>query len=218
MNVEPLRALRLRTPRLELRLPHEAELEGLYAAAARGIHQPEVMPFGAAWTDALERESFLAFHRDALAAWDPVSWDLNLVTFVSGVPVGTQALHRRDERPGELGTGSWLEKAEQGRGYGTEQRAAVVDFAFRALGVEAVTSGAIATNVASQRVSEKLGYVFTHEDTVSPRGVPVRHLNFRLERGDWRCPIPVEIEGVEPCLPLLDPAGRDTFAGAPPDG
>ena len=203
MNVEPLRGLRLRTPRLELRLPDAAELDGLYAAAERGIHRPEVMPFGAAWTDALERESFVAFHRDALADWDPASWDLNLVTFVGGVPAGTQALHRRDEHPGELGTGSWLEKAQQGRGYGTEQRAAVVELAFRVLGAEAVTSGAIATNLASRRVSEKLGYAFTHEDTTSPRGTPLRHLNFRLERGDWRCPVPVQIDGAEACLPLL---------------
>jgi RimJ/RimL family protein N-acetyltransferase len=203
VNVEPLYGLRLHTPRLELRLPDPAELQGLYAAAARGIHRPEVMPFGAAWTDALERESFLGFHRDALASWSPAGWDLNLVTFLHGLPIGTQALHRRTERPHELGTGSWLEKAQQGQGYGTEQRAAVVELAFRVLGAEAVTSGAVATNLASQRVSEKLGYVFTHEDTVSPRGTPVRHLNFRLARNDWRCPVPVEIEGAEPCLALL---------------
>jgi RimJ/RimL family protein N-acetyltransferase len=203
MSVELLRGLRLRTPRLELRLPDAAEVEGLYAAAERGIHRPEVMPFGAAWTDALDRESFLGFHREALARWDPASWDLNLVTFLDGLPIGTQALHRREERPCELGTGSWLEKAQQGHGYGTEQRAAVVEFAFRVLGAEAVTSGAIATNLASQRVSVKLGYVFTHEDTVSPRGTPVRHLNFRLERNGWRCPVPVEIVGAEPCLALL---------------
>lgn len=203
MNVEPLYGLRLRTPTLELRLPDAAELDGLYAAAARGIHRPEVMPFGAAWTDALERASFLTFHRDALADWDPANWDLNFVTFLGGAPIGTQALHRRAERPRELGTGSWLEKAHQGRGYGTEQRAAVVELAFRALGAEAVTSGAIASNRASQRVSAKLGYAVTHENTVSPRGTPVRHLNFRLERADWRCPVPVEIEGAEACLALL---------------
>jgi len=203
VNLEPLYGLRLRTPRLELRLPDERELVGLYEAAERGIHRPDVMPFGAAWTDSLERESFLEFHRAALADWDPASWDLNLVTFLDRAPIGTQAIHRRAANPRELGTGSWIEKAHQGNGFGTEQRAAVVELAFRALRAEAVTSGAIATNASSRRVSEKLGYRFTHEDTVSPRGEPVRHLNFRLERSDWRCPISVEIEGADACLPLL---------------
>lgn len=203
MNIEPLYRLRLRTPRLELRLPNADELEGLYAAAARGIHRPEVMPFGVAWTDALEHERFLAFHRASVAGSDPENWDLNLVTFLEGVPIGTQALHRRSGKPGEFGTGSWIEKARQGNGFGTEQRAAVVELAFRAFGARVVTSGAIATNLASRRVSEKLGYRFTHEDTTSPRGEPLRHLNFRLERADWRCPVTVEIEGAEACLPLL---------------
>lgn len=203
MNVEPLYGLRLRTPRLELRLPRKDEVAGLYEAAARGIHRPEVMPFGVAWTDSLERESFLDFHRARLADWNPDAWDLNLVTFLDGIPIGTQGLHGGAAKLRVFGTGSWIEKAQQGRGFGTEQRAAVVELAFRALGATAVTSGAIATSTASRRVSEKLGYRFKHEDIVDPRGEPVRHLNFRLERADWRCPIPVEIEGAEACLPLL---------------
>ena len=202
MNVEPLLGLRLQTPRLELRLPKEGEVDGLYEAAARGIHRPEVMPFGVAWTDSLEREGFHEFHRAALASWEPGSWNLNLVTFLDGVPIGSQGLHRRNAAR-ELGTGSWIEKAQQGRGVGLEQRAAVVELAFRCLAAVAVTSSAVATNAASCRVSEKLGYRFDHEDTVSPRGEPVPHLNFRLERADWRCPVTVEIEGAEACLPLL---------------
>lgn len=203
MKIEPLYGLRLRTPRLELRLPNNGELDGLYAAAERGIHRPEVMPFGFAWTDTLERESYLAFNRESVSEWDPQDWTLNLVTFLEGVPIGTQGLHGPKPAQAVFGTGSWIEKAQQGNGFGTEQRAAVVELAFRSLRAEAVTSGAIATNLASRRVSEKLGYRFTHEDTVNPRGEPVRHLNFRLERADWRCPIPVEIEGAEACLPLL---------------
>jgi hypothetical protein len=45
MNLAPLFALRIRTPRLELRFPTEAELVELYGVAAAGIHPPEEMPF-----------------------------------------------------------------------------------------------------------------------------------------------------------------------------
>jgi hypothetical protein len=41
------------------------------------------------------------------------------------------------------------------------------------------------------------------EDTVSPRGEHVAQLNYRLERDEWRCPVPVEIAGLEPCRPLF---------------
>jgi RimJ/RimL family protein N-acetyltransferase len=67
-------------------------------------------------------------------------------------------------------------------------------------------TGALHHNRASQRVSEKLGYRFTFEDTLSPRGEPVPQLNYRLERDEWRCPFAVEIAGLEPCLPLFGAA------------
>jgi hypothetical protein len=51
VNVEPLYGLRLTTPRLELRLGTGDELAELGRIAKGGIHPPDEMPFGAAWTD-----------------------------------------------------------------------------------------------------------------------------------------------------------------------
>src|SRR5205085_1357591 len=48
----PLFDLRLRTGNLELRLPTDDDLVALVAVARGGIHPPEEMPFGVAWTDA----------------------------------------------------------------------------------------------------------------------------------------------------------------------
>ena len=48
----PLRHLVLRTPRLELRPDDDAGLDELVAVAYGGVHPPEEMPFGEAWTDA----------------------------------------------------------------------------------------------------------------------------------------------------------------------
>ena len=204
MNLAPLRALRLCTPRLELRLPSRDELHELFRVAEAGIHPPDEMPFGVAWTDDLQLETFVAFHEAALETWTPEQWDLNLVTFLDGRVIGTQALHGRSfGLTHEVGSGSWLGAAHQGQGLGTEQRAAVLELAFAGLGARAAHSGALAHNRASQRISEKLGYRFGYEDTVSPRGEPVPHRNYRLARKDWRSPVPIEIEGLEPCLPLF---------------
>ena len=190
--------IRVRTPRLELRLPTDDELEEFYRVAAAGIHPPEDMPFAINWTDTLEHDSFVEFHRTAWREWRPEQWSCNFVTFLDGKPIGTQAVEATDfARDRTVGTGSWLGAPYQGKGYGTEQRAAVLEFAFRGLGAQAAASGAITTTLASARVSEKLGYRMTGVSQLAPRGEPVDHYNFRLERSEWRCPIPVEIEGLE---------------------
>ena len=205
MNLEPLYDLRLRTPRLELRLPTEAELEELYEVAAAGIHPPEEMPFGVAWTDELTRESFLAFHRASRESWSPAAWKFDFGTWLDGVLVGVQGIGADDFAERRIiGTGSWLGRPFQRRGVGTEMRTAVVELAFRELGAVAVTSSAFEANAASRGVSEKLGYRVVGQDTMSPRGVPMPHLQLRLERDEWPgAPFAVEIEGVADCLPLF---------------
>ena len=82
-------------------------------------------------------------------------------------------------------------------------RAAVLELAFRELGAGAATSGSVFGNESSKRVSEKLGYTIVGTSTIAPRGEPVSKYDLRIEREDWSSPILVEIEGVEPCLPLF---------------
>jgi RimJ/RimL family protein N-acetyltransferase len=204
VNIDALWKIRLRGPRLELRLPNEEELLSFYRVAAAGIHPPEEMPFAIAWTDSLAEDAFTSFHRDAWREWSPDHWQCNFVTFLDGEPIGTQAIESQSfAETGTVGTGSWLGQSDQGKGYGTEQRAAVLEFAFRGLGAAAAVTGALFPNVASQRISEKLGYRVTGISEVSPRGEPIQHYDYRLDREDWRCPIEVEIEGLQPALPLF---------------
>jgi RimJ/RimL family protein N-acetyltransferase len=191
------------------------ELRELGEVARAGIHPPEEMPFYYPWTDRAHLpefvDDFVGHHRERIAEWTPTSWTLNLITFHEGHPIGSQSL-RAERFPTErvADTGSWLGRPYQGRGLGTEMRTAVIELAFRGLGALAVTSGAMEDNVASIRVSEKLGYTEVGEKTVAPRGEPVRERVFRLEHANWRCPIPVEVAGLEPCLPLFGLSAEDT--------
>jgi len=204
VNLEPLWGLRLRTERLELRLPTDEELVALFYVAEAGIHPPEEMPFFVPWTDDLRLDAFLEFHRGTWESWRPDKWTLNLITFLDGKPIGSQGLGAEDfATTRELETGSWLGAAHQGHGLGTEQRAAVLELGFRGLGAAVARSGSIVHNISSQRVSEKLGYRVTGTRTIAPRGEPVEHYDYRLEREEWRCPIAVEIDGLEDCLPLF---------------
>jgi len=194
----PLTRLRLRTPRLELRLATVAELRALYRIAEAGIHDPAFMPFEVAWTDALEENAFLAFHASRISTWTSDDWHLELVAFVDGAPIGVQGINglafgtRR-----VVTTGSWLGRDRQGRGLGTEMRAAVLTLAFEGLNATVARSGAITGNDASVAVSRRLGYEQVGTHTVSPRGEPVEHADLELRRERFSSPVTVEVDGLE---------------------
>lgn len=212
-ELAPLAALRARTPRLELRLGTHREVRKLGALAEAGIHPVGEMPFGIAWTDAAGTPGFLDafadFHEIALAGWTPDDWTLNLLVWEGGTLVGTQGVSGAQfATKRTVATGSWLGHGNQGRGIGTEMRAAVLELAFVWLDAEAATSSWMEGNDASRRVSEKLGYEVVGETTQSPRpGESVRAWNVRRARAGWRSPVAVTVDALEPCLPLFGLAG-----------
>ena len=173
--------------------------------AEQGVHPPDEMPFFTAWTDGIGKpgfvDGFVDFHLTLRKEWQPGKWQLLLGTWWEGKPVGAQGAELTG--PATVETGSWLGQAFQRQGLGTEMRTAMLALLFDGLGIDVATSGALEGNTASARVSQKLGYVDAGEKVSSPRGVPVRHRLFRLERAQWRPPYPVEIVGLEPCLHLF---------------
>ncbi len=205
----PLFGLRVRTPRLELRLPYDDELTVLADLAARGVHDPTTMPFLVPWTDQpspqLQR-GLLQFHWRSRAEWAPDAWRLELGVFVGGELVGAQGmLAQRFGVVRAVETGSWIGREHQGRGIGTEMRAAILHLAFAGLGARVAYSAAFETNRASVGVSRALGYVDNGERWVTRRADPARELLFRLERARWeeRRRADISLEGLEPCLALF---------------
>jgi RimJ/RimL family protein N-acetyltransferase len=205
----PLMGLRLRTPRLELRLPSLEELGELAAVAADGIHDPAVMPFLTSWTDRPPEQVGLAViqrHWQRLGSWTPEDWTLNLTVLHSGQAVGQQSIWARNLAvTREVGTGSWLGRRFHGKGIGTEMRAAVLHLAFEGLGAAEALSVAFADNVASLTVSRKLGYVPDGFGRQAIRGeLSIEH-RMRLTREAWERHrgTPVTVDGLPPCLPLF---------------
>ncbi|MFN2627394.1 MAG: GNAT family N-acetyltransferase [Gaiellaceae bacterium] len=205
MDVSRLYRLRVRTARLELRVPTHDELVELRELARAGVHPPELMPFAHAWTDEPYSEQWVVAHFERrLAESRPDAWNLPLGVWAHGSLAGLQDAVAQDFAATKaVETGSWLGMTFQRRGYGTEMRAAMLELAFRGLGAEIARSGYIDGNIASQRVSDKLGYRRVGRSEVAPRGVPVGETQLELRREDWRCPFPVKISGLEAALPLL---------------
>jgi RimJ/RimL family protein N-acetyltransferase len=205
----PLAELRLLTPRLELRLPTDGDLDELADLAAAGVHDPEVQPFGFPWTDVSPAErarSTVLYHWSQWGAWKPERWSLNLVVVRDGAVVGMQGMVAADFAVlREVSTGSWLGQAHQRQGVGTEMRAALLHLAFAGLSAQYATSTAFTDNPASLGVSRKLGYADDGIQRQVSRGQPATLQRLRLDRHSWAATnsLPVTIVGLEPCLPLF---------------
>ncbi|MFG2624709.1 GNAT family N-acetyltransferase [Streptomyces sp. NPDC048473] len=201
----PLYGLRLRTPRLELRLPDLELLDDLASVAADGVHTPDRMPFTIPWTDASPAECGKAVFQHVLATvadWSVRDWALSLVVLHEGKVVGRQDVMAKDFAvTGEVSTGSWLGLAHQGRGIGTEMRAAALHLAFAGLGARTAVSAAMTDNPRSLGVSRRLGYLPDGLEVAAVRGAPVTLQRLRLDRARWEeyRAVEVTVEGLDDC-------------------
>jgi RimJ/RimL family protein N-acetyltransferase len=204
----PLQHLVLRTPHLELRPDDDAGLAELVEEAHRGVHPPEEMPFAVPWTDAepadLGRRTLQHFW-SMRAQLAPEKWTVNFLVRVDGRVVGTQGLIGTDfALTREVETGSWIGLRHQGRGIGTEMRAAVLAFAFDHLGAARARSAAFVDNRGSLRVSERLGYRRDGTRTLLRRGAASEDVRLLLARAEFaRPPWALDVQGADGCRALL---------------
>ncbi len=205
----PLFDLRIRTPRLELRLPTEELLDRMVDVILDGVHDPAYMPFLMPWTDAPREElpyRSLAYHWSKLASFSVDSWALNLAVIFDDTMVGIQEVSAENfPARREIGTGSWIGQRYQGQGIGTEMRAAALHFGFTGLGADYANSEAFVDNKQSLGVSRKLGYQKNGVRRVQRRNEVVEEVALRLTRERWEAqPRPeVTIEGLDQCLPFF---------------
>src|SRR5947208_14888855 len=91
----PFAALRLATPRVELRLPSYDDILALAALAFDGIHDPAEMPFGVPWTDAppVERaRATMQWQWKNLSQITADDWTLPFAVVEAGTVVGVQEM------------------------------------------------------------------------------------------------------------------------------
>lgn len=204
----PLFDLQIKTPHLELRLPTDDDLLELARVARTGIVDEDRTVFLLPWhklpSPAFERQFLLHWWAER-GRWSPTAWSLGLAVTHEGRAIGIQEVMARDFAIRRvINSGSWLGREFQGRGLGTEARAAALALAFEGLGAEAAESGYIAGNAAAARVSEKLGYRVSGDEIYVIEGRRELEIKVRCIRGTWnRDLVPVAIEDLEPCLKLF---------------
>ncbi len=186
----PLFGLRLRSERLVLRMPTDDDLLALLAVAKAGIHPPDEMPFGVAWTrltGAAFDRGYMQHYWGTRASFSPEEWTLNLMVETEDGPIGAQSVRAsRFAIFRTVDTGSWLGQRFQGRGFGKEMRAAVLGFAFDGLGAQVAETSAFLDNAASNGVSRALLYTENGFGSLAPDGVARVTQKFRMTAEDWR--------------------------------
>lgn len=207
----PLFALRIRTPRLELRPPTDDDLDELCELITTGVHDPALMPFNTPWTDAERPElqrSALQFHWRIRASLTAEDWHVPFGVWEAGRLVGQQDLAATQfSLLRTVNTGSWVGLAHQGGGIGKEMRAAVLHLAFAGLGAVRAETAAFEDNAASLAVTQSLGYRPNGDDVRPQRDCPGRQLRFTLSKPEWerrrRHDIDMDIDALAACAPLL---------------
>jgi RimJ/RimL family protein N-acetyltransferase len=206
----PLFDLRVVTPRIELRYVDDALAAELAALAARGIHDPDFMPFAMPWTDApspqLERNTMQWYWR-CRAETSPTRFHLALAVIVDGRAAGTTSLDAFDfPTLRQFESGSWLGREFQGKGFGIELRRATLHLGFEGLGATLATTNAFHDNGPSLGVTRHLGYTPVGVARKVRRDVAADSMMYEMTVDHWREHLrrdDIAIEGVEPCLPLL---------------
>jgi RimJ/RimL family protein N-acetyltransferase len=206
----PLFDLEVRTPRLTLRTIDDTLAADLVSVAARGIHDPAVMPFLIPWTDLpspqMEQEA-MRFYARTRADTRPTSWNLQFAVTVDDQVVGACDVSAADFGAlRQFTTGSWLGREFQGRGIGKEMRMAALTLGFDGLGGEFALTRMWHDNAASLGVTESLGYEFEGRRRALRRGVADDMLGYRMSRERWRAirRDDITLVGVEAARAFLD--------------
>ena len=145
---------RLPTERLVLRRFEESDLEAFLAYR----NDPEVARYQT-WSSFSreEAEAFLASQR-AVERWTPGTWvQLALERREAPGLIGDCALKVLADDPRQAEIGFTLARAWQGRGYGTEAVAALLDHLFGPLGLHRVVAVTDAENASAAALLERVG-------------------------------------------------------------
>jgi RimJ/RimL family protein N-acetyltransferase len=194
---------------MQLRLPSEELCDQLIDTILDGVHPADRMPFSIPWTRAPREElpfNTLSYLWRELAGFRRDQWALPLAVVIDGKAVGLQTLGAKNYPiTRQVASGSWLGLRYQGRGYGTEMRAAALYFAFAELGAQVATSASFIDNPASIAVSRRNGYQDNGVDRLAREGAVAEQLRLKLTREDWQRhrTVEVRVEGFDDCRPIF---------------
>jgi RimJ/RimL family protein N-acetyltransferase len=126
-----------------------------YLIITKWINDPKVTQFLSAYLPAMEEDEKEWIER----VRREMSKQVVVMILVDGVPIGTMGLHNIDHRQCTATSGALIgEKSYWGKGYGTEAKKLLLEYAFNTLNLRKVYSEVIAFNERSINYSLTCGY------------------------------------------------------------
>lgn len=202
-DVWPPFSLRIRCGHIELSPVRETDYPELADIASGGVRKDNIPAFLVNWDSGTRDEiarSIAQYQWSTRANYRVDDWTIEFTVRVDGRAVGVQGVSAKDfPRTRSVSTGSWLALHEQGRGYGTQMRRAIVTAFAVHLGACEFHSGYFQTNAASRRVSEKLEYSTNGVKTIIAQDgqAQVEQQVILAAEDIKRGPEPVEVAGAE---------------------
>ena len=141
--------------RIDLRTVEAEDIEFI----KRGVNHPEIRQYISVFRTPQNTERYEATFENIDSSEDGAS----LLICADAGPVGSIQLYPVDDSRGWANLGFWVHPDEQGNGYATEACELIIEYGFREIRLHRISAVAMAPNVASQRVLERVG--FTHEGT-----------------------------------------------------
>ncbi|GAA4023546.1 hypothetical protein GCM10022631_42870 [Deinococcus rubellus] len=209
-NLYPPLNLKVITPRLELHGATDELLAQLLPVVRGGVVAGQPYPFDDPMS--LYEDNPVRERKWLQAIWrgrgnvHPESWRLYFVILLGEQAVGMQDLIGVNFDTCQTVTSfSWLAPSVRQQGLGREMRAAILHLAFEGFGAAEAASEAFFDNLASNRVSESMGYQPNGSDWATRRGEPAVLNRWRLKRDDWapNRRSDIELIGAEECKAVL---------------
>jgi RimJ/RimL family protein N-acetyltransferase len=161
-TIWPPYALRLRCGDMELSPVRESDYAELAEIARGGVRRNGVQAFVVDWDSGDDEQiarSLARYHWATRANFTVEEWTVEFTVRVGGRAVGVQGVSARHfPQTRTVTTGSWLAREEQGKGYGTRMRTAVLTAFAEHFAASTFETAYVEGNEASRRVSEKVGY------------------------------------------------------------
>jgi len=210
VSLYPPLDLKVITPKLELHGATDVLLTQLLPIVREGVAERQPDPFDdpmSLYDDnpVRERKWLQAIWRGR-GTVRPEAWRLYFVVMLGEEAVGMQDLIGVNfDTFRTVNSFSWLAPGARQQGLGREMRAAILHLAFEGFGAMQASSEAFFDNVASNRVSEALGYQPNGHDWATRRGEPAMLNRWQLTRDVWTLNrrSDIELVGVEACKPVL---------------
>lgn len=188
---------------MELSPVRESDYPELAVIADGGVRRHGIAAFLINWDSGSREEiarSIAQYQWSTRANFRVDDWTIEFTARIDGRVVGVQGVSAKDfVRTQSVSTGSWLALHEQGNGYGTQMRRAVVTAFADHFDATAFHSEYFEGNDASRRVSEKLGYSPNGvKTTIAQDGLAHPEHHVILAASDIvRGPDPVAVAGAE---------------------